>query len=116
MKGKRAQALESASTELAGKGLANYPSEVAGWEMRQQLCQTRLKQDLRLTASGQSRRLLSLPLSLLLLSKRDLENPSMVGGMSPKGQQQLNIAVMGTSERCWGLLLVQAGFSVSRRK
>lgn len=39
-----------------------------------------------------------------------------MGGMSPRGQQQLDIAVTGTSERCWGLLLVQAGFSVSRRK
>lgn len=81
MKGKHTRALESASTELSEKGLANYPSEVAGWETRQQLCQTWLKQDLRLTASGQSRKLLSLPLSFLLLSKRGLENPSMGGNV-----------------------------------
>lgn len=39
--------------------------------------------------------------------------------MSPRGYQQLDIAVTGTLERCWELLLlllVQAGISVSRRK
>lgn len=39
--------------------------------------------------------------------------------MSPRRYQQLDIAVTGTLERCWELLLlllVQAGISVSRRK
>lgn len=36
--------------------------------------------------------------------------------MSPGGYQQLDIAVTGTLERCWELLLVQAGISVSRRR
>lgn len=39
--------------------------------------------------------------------------------MSARAYQQLDIAVTGTLERCWELLLlllVQAGISVSRRK
>lgn len=40
MKERRTQAVQSASTELSEKVLANYPSEVADWETRQQLCQT----------------------------------------------------------------------------
>ena len=40
MKENHAQALQSASIELSEKALANYPSEVAGWETRQRLCQT----------------------------------------------------------------------------
>lgn len=39
--------------------------------------------------------------------------------MSPRRYQELDIAVTGTLERCWELLLlllVQAGISVSRRK
>lgn len=40
MKGRHTPALQSTSTELSEKAVANYPSEVAGWETRQQLCQT----------------------------------------------------------------------------
>lgn len=40
MKERHTQALQSTSTELSDKALANYPSEVAGWETRQQLCHT----------------------------------------------------------------------------
>lgn len=115
MKERHIQALQSASTELSEKALANYPSEVAGWETRQQLCQTLLKQDLRLTASGQSRRAALTATVPLALVQEGLGKPKH-GGMSPRGQQQLDIAVTGTLERCWGLLLVQAGLSVSRRK